>query len=215
MSRSAARFEASFYRLAPRLALATAFAMLVSLPAMNAEAQQPDNANQDKHVDIRSSAGDLHVGNDADVRDIGLPVYPGARLRHDDENKNSANVGIFTSVFGIKLVAVHYDSDDAPSKLIAYYRDKLKKFGKVLECHTSEHSGDVHVNAGNHDSTESHDSPQSKALKCEGDNTGKDVELKVGTEDNQHIVAVEPAEKGAGSSFALVYLRTRGKQGDI
>jgi hypothetical protein len=28
-------------------------------------------------------------------------------------------------------------------------------------------------------------------------------------------VAVEPAEKGTGSTFALVYLRTRGKQGDI
>jgi hypothetical protein len=215
MSRSAVRFQTNFYRLVPRLALATAFAIVLSVPGINARAQQADKGSQDKHLDIRSSAGDVHLGNDADVRDIGLPVYPGARLRHDEENKNSANVGIFTSAFGIKLVAVHYDSDDAPSKLIAYYRDKLKKYGKVLECHTSERGGDVHVNAGNTDSTESHDSPQSKMLKCEGDNTGNDVELKVGTEDNQHIVAVEPAEKGAGSTFALVYLRTRGKQGDI
>jgi hypothetical protein len=211
MSQSAVRFQGIFYRLA----LAAAFALLLSLPALNAEAQQADQGTQDKHVDIRSSAGDLHMGNDADVRDIGLPVYPGARLRRDDHDKNSANVAIFTSAFGIKLVAVHYDSDDAPAKLIAYYRDKLKKYGKVLECHSSEHSGDVHVNAGDHDSNESNDSPKSKELKCEGDNTGKDVELKVGTEDNQHIVAVEPAEKGAGSTFALVYLHTRGKQGEI
>jgi hypothetical protein len=215
MSRSAVRFQANFYRLVPGLMLAAAFIILLSLPALSAEGQQADKGSQDKHLDIRSSAGDMHLGNDADVRDIGLPVYPGARLRQDDESKNSANVGIFTSAFGIKLVAVHYDSDDAPSKLIAYYREKLKKYGKVLECHTSDHGGGVHVNAGNADSTESHDSPQSKVLKCEGDNTGKDVELKVGTEDNQRIVAVEPAEKGAGSTFALVYLRTRGKQGDI
>jgi len=39
------------------------------------------------------------------------------------------------------------------------------------------------------------------------------VELKVGTEDNQHIVAVEP--QGKGSSFALVYVQTHGKEGMI
>src|SRR6202521_1837729 len=128
MSRSA---KAIFYRLVPRLALAAAFAMLLSMPALLARAQQTDNGNQDKHLDVRSSAGDLHVGNDADVRDIGLPVYPGARLKRDDDGKNSANVGIFTAAFGMKLVVLNYDSDDSLDKVIAYYRDKLKKYGKV------------------------------------------------------------------------------------
>ena len=44
---------------------------------------------------------------------------------------------------------------------------------------------------------------------------GKTIELKAGTEDNQHVVSVEPSETGKGSTFALVYLFTRGKQGDI
>jgi hypothetical protein len=39
--------------------------------------------------------------------------------------------------------------------------------------------------------------------------------LKVGTEDNQHVVAVEPNDGHGGSTFALVYVHTRGKQGDI
>ena len=55
----------------------------------------------------------------------------------------------------------------------------------------------------------------SKELKCEGDNTGPVTELKVGTADNQHVVAIEPADGRSGSTFALVYVRTRGKQGDI
>jgi hypothetical protein len=193
-----------FYRLVP----VTAFAALLTLSASTARAQQ-DNGSDDKHLDVRSSAGDLHVGNDADVRDIGLPVYPGARLKRDDDGKNSANVGIFTAAFGMKLVVLNYDSDDSPDKVIAYYRDKLKKYGKVLECHTNEHGGDVHVNAGKNDSN------GSTAVKCEGDNTGSVIELKVGTQDRQHLVSVESSAKNSGSTFALVYVHMRGKQGDI
>jgi hypothetical protein len=37
--------------------------------------------------------------------------------------------------------------------------------------------------------------------------------LKAGTEDNQHIVSVDP--EGKGSDFAIVWVRVRGKQGDI
>jgi hypothetical protein len=51
-------------------------------------------------------------------------------------------------------------------------------------------------------------------LKCE-DNSGPVTELKVGTEDNQHVVAIEPRDASKGSTFALVYVHTRGKRGDI
>src|SRR5580658_9572556 len=209
MSRFALRFETVFCRLAPPLALAAAFAILLTLLALTAKAQQANDGGQDKHLDIRSSAGDLHVGNDADVRDTGLPVYPAARLKRNDDGKNSANIGIATAAFGMKLVVVNYDSDDSPDKLIAYYRDKLRKYGKVLECHSREHGGDIHVNSGKDDSN------GSKEVKCEGDNTGDVVELKVGTEDHQHMVSVEPSARGNGSTFALIYVHTRGKQGDI
>jgi len=168
------------------------------------------DSQHDKKLDIQSSVGDLHVGNDADVRKIGLPLYPGARLRRDnDKDRDRVNLGILTESFGMKLVVASYDSDDAPGKIIDYYRDKLKKYGKVLECHTREHGGDVHAEA---DNDESH---ESKELKCEGDNSGPVTELKVGTEDNQHLVAIEPRDKSAGSTFALVYLHLRGKRGDI
>ena len=96
-----------------------------------------------------------------------------------------------------------YESDDPPEKVIAYYKDQLKKYGNVLECHTNKHGGDVNVEKTTHDS----DGP--KDVKCEGDNHGSTVELKVGTEDNQHVVAVEP--RGKGCDFALVFVQTRGK----
>jgi hypothetical protein len=166
--------------------------------------------SQDKDVDVRSSVGDLHVGSDADARKAGLPLYPGARLKTgtSDGDSNQANLSLFTEAFGFKLVVSNYESDDAPAKIIDFYRDKLKKFGKVLECHSQKHGGDINVN------DDDKDSKGSKELKCD-QNSGPVTELKVGTQDNQHVVAIEPREAGKKSTFALVYLRARGKQGDI
>jgi len=166
--------------------------------------------DRSKSLEVQSSFGDMHLGSDADPRQVGLPVYPGARQRKHDDDRSNANLSLFTSAFGMKLVVLNYDSDDAPSKIIAFYREKLKKYGKVLECRTSRHGGDVNVE------DHSEDSQKSKELKCDGDQNGDTIELKAGTEDSQHLVAVSPAENGGkGSTFALVYLRTRGKQADI
>lgn len=108
--------NAIFYRRVSLLTCAGALAVLLCEPA---GAQQASNGNQDKHLDISSSAGDLHIGNDADVRDIGLPLYPGARLRHDDDGDNSANLAFFTASFGMKLLVANYQANDPPDKLIA------------------------------------------------------------------------------------------------
>ena len=164
------------------------------------------DSNQNKNLDIHSSVGDLHVGSDADARKIGLPLYPGARPKTNDENNNQANLSLFTEAFGMKLVVASYESDDAAAKVIDFYRDKLKKYGKVLECHSHKQGG-VDVN------DDSKDSKETKELKCE-ENSGPVTELKVGTSDNQRVVAVDPGS-GKGSTFALVYVHTRGKQGEI
>ena len=191
-------------RLFARLQLSiTVLAALLLLPTRGA-AQSTSSDDQDKNLDIQ-----LHVGKDADARKVGLPLYPGARLKHDEENQNRANFALLTGAFGMKLVVASYDSGDAPGKVIAYYREQLKRYGRVLECRSKESGGDVHANL------HTQESKDSKQLKCDGDNAGNIVELKAGTEDNQHVVSVEPSGTGKGSTFALVYVYTRGKQGDI
>jgi hypothetical protein len=188
---------------------ALAVIALVLLPACSINVKKNEDG-EDKKVDIETPVGGIHVSKDADVRDVGLAVYPGARKKQEDSSgdEKSANVNISGPGFGVKVVAVEYLSDDSPDKLIAYYRDQLKKYGSVLECHTSKHGGDVEVNKMSHP-----DRKESKKLTCDNDDGGKTVELKVGDEDNQHIVAVEP--QGKGSSFALVYVQTHGKEGMI
>jgi len=209
MSHSAAWFQTIFNRQLPQLALAAAFAMLLSLAALNAQGQQPDNGTKDPNLDVHSSVGDLHMGKDADARSAGLPLYPGAHLRPDEPDSDALNFGVLTESFGVKLVIAKYGSDDAPNKVVDFYREKLKKYGKVLECHTSEHSGSALADV------DDQKQQPSKELKCEGDNTGPVTELKVGTEDNEHVVAIEPSHTGKGTIFALVYMHSRGKQGDI
>jgi len=169
-------------------------------------AAQDKEAYSNGGFNVQSPVGDLHLGKDADAQKAGFPLYPGARPKHEKDN-DPVNFGVLTESFGFKLVVAKYESDDAPDKIIAFYRDKLKKYGKVLECHTREHGGDTH--------SEMSDDEHSKELKCEGDNSGPVTELKVGTENNQHVVAVEPGDGHNGSTFALVYLHTRGKQSDI
>jgi hypothetical protein len=186
-----------------RLMLAVAAATILVLPGCSVNVKKGENG-EDKKVDINTPLGGIHVNNDADVRDTGLPVYPGARPKKKDSadgDEKRANVDISSFGFSLKVVAVEYESDDAPGKLIAFYQDKLKRYGNVLQCHTNGKNLDYHP------------SDNSKELKCEGDGKGANVELKVGTEENQRIVSIEPEAKG--SSFALVYVHTKGKEGSI
>lgn len=167
---------------------------------------QKEKNGSDKKVDITSPMGGIHVSNDADAQDVGLAVYPGARLKPNDSSGDdkSANVNISGFGFALKVVALQYESDDPPAKVVAYYQGQLKKYGNILVCHTSSHLDvDTDLKTSDHDSHE---------LTCKG-SSGVNVELKVGSKENQHIVAVEP--EGKGSSFSLVYVRTHGKDADI
>jgi hypothetical protein len=186
---------------------------LVLISTLGIPVVAQNSGSDHNHVDIQTDSGSLHVGDDADAKKIGLPLYPGAKLKTDNENNNQANLALFTEAFGMKLLVANYASPDSPNKILDFYRDKLKRYGKVLECHTDKHGGDVDV----HDDDDKKDSKNSKSkeLKCDDNNSGPVTELKVGTEDDQHIVAVEPADSAKGSTFALVYVHTRGKRGEI
>jgi hypothetical protein len=194
------------------LSVAVVGAALVLLPGCSIRVKD-NNGDGSKKVDISTPVGGLHVDESADVRDTGLPVYPGARRKapsNDGEGK-SANVNLSTFGFGLKVVALEYESDDPPDKLLAYYQDKLKKYGNVLQCHTSSSSftvdDDVPVVGGKKGYV------VGGKLKCGDDDSGTRVELKSGTSDNQHLVSVRP--QGKGSDFAIVWVRMRGKEDEI
>jgi hypothetical protein len=186
----------------PAFVLALAFAALLALPACNVNVKK-DSEGKEKNVDIETPMGALHVAKDADVRDIGLSVYPGARKKEngDNDHDSNAHINISSSLFGLKVVAIEYLSDDPPPKLVDFYKNELKKYGSVLECHTNKDNMNATMNPN--------DSDDDSKLKCENDQSGKTIELKVGTEQNQHIVSIKPGDDGKGSDFGLVYIRMR------
>jgi hypothetical protein len=149
-----------------------------------------------KDVDIRSPFGSISVHEGSvDAKDIGLPAYPGARPtkgHNDDDDSDNANVNISSSLFGVKVVVQKFETDDSPDKVLAFYQKPMGKYGKVIQCSGSYHGFHHHGK----------DAP----VSC--DNTGGDEKaLKVGTENDQHVVAVKP--RGNGSEFTLVYVRAK------
>ncbi len=197
-------------RINRSLLITMTLAAFALLPACSVNVKDHGTDGHSK-VDISTPVGGIHVDEKADARDTGLPVYPGARpkAKSNDSDTKSANVNISTFGFGLKVVALEYESDDPPDKIVAYYRDQLKKYGNVLQCHGGGYKidDDVPMVGGKKGYV------VGEQLKCDSDDGGNKVELKAGTSDNQHIVAVEP--DGKGSNFAIVWLRIRGKEGEI
>jgi len=152
----------------------------------------------DKDVDIKTPFGSLSVHEGGtDVKDTGLTLYPGARAKKDvtDDHHGSANVNISSSLFGLKVVALKFESDDSPDKVLGFYRKDMGKYGKVADC-----TGGFTMSFHHHD--------QDADVSCDdhgGVGHEYKEELKVGTENNQRIVAVKPS--GNGSEFTLVYVR--------
>lgn len=180
-----------------KLALGGMLALLSVLPACSINANDKGQ-NGEKNVDIKSPIGDLHVSEQADIRDAGLTLYPGAKPAPKDngDDKKSANVNLSVAGFSLKVVAAEFLSDDSPDKVLAYYDKELRKYGKPIQCHGGWNNG--HTNFDNNDEI-------SKPVTCGNDGSSGSVELKVGTEGNQHVVSVKTV--GKGSRFALVYIR--------
>jgi len=184
------------------LAVGLAVAALLILPACSVNVKKGEKG-EEKKVDIETPMGGVHVNQDVDARDTGLPVYPGARPKpKQQDDDNGANVNLSFGRFGLKVVAIEFVSDDSPDKVAAFYRDKLKAYGNILECHTDNGGPNFSMRAGDKDK-------DSKELRCDN-NSGKNLELKVGTQDNQHLVNIRPQDSGKGTDFALVYVRTHG-----
>src|SRR5450432_2868576 len=115
-------------------ALGLAILSALLLPACIVNVKKEKNG-EDKQVDISTPVGGIHVSKNADARDVGVPVYPGARVKQKDSDGSdkSANVNISGLGFGLRVIALEYESDDTAAKIVAFYKDQLKQYGTVLE----------------------------------------------------------------------------------
>ena len=145
-------------------------------------------------------AGGLDIHADADARDVGLPIYPGAVKRAESGHDSGAfSFGIWGESFGFKLAVVSYRSTDNVDAVAAFYRDALAKYGPVLDC-----TG-VRGKGGSHDGKADRDKP----VTCDDDGVEPGGRLfKVGINRAQRVFKVKPS--GDGASFTLVRVELHG-----
>ncbi len=183
-----------------RIALVAAAGLALLFAVSGCDVKVKDKGGKNEKVDIETPAGSIHVNKSVDIAETGLSAYPGAKEvptgSHDNDSANVSLEG--PNGEGLHIVVLHYASDDAPDKVLGFYRDQMKKYGAVTEC-----KGDLDYNG----------SGSSRSTVCHPNGSGK-VALAVGrSEDNQRIVSVKPKDKG--SEFDVVYLRMHGESGTI
>ena len=169
---------------------------LLSLAALPLRAQDKKESS-----DKDQNGAGLIVSAKATAKEVGLPIYPGARPHKDEGEKSSdLKMGLWASTFGFKLVVLKMESNDTPEKVAAFYQKALGKYGTVLNCTNSSPAAD-----------DKDKNKSSKSLECGDDKPENGGQLfKAGTKEKQHIVGVQP--NGQGSIFQLVYVESRGEE---
>lgn len=156
------------------------------------------------NVNVATPFGGMQVKtNDAvSTEGIGLPIYPGATpitRQHGNKDDGAADVNMSFGAFKMRIKAASFHSDDSPAKITAFYRTALAKYGDIIQC-----------NHGNPVGTPTQtsqgltcDNKKNNHLTVSGSGSG-DLELKTGSQQHQHIVALD--HDGQGTKIGLVAL---------
>jgi hypothetical protein len=175
---------------AGRLTLAVVLTATLPLAACGVVVRE-DGEGHEQRVDIRSPFGHVTVETNGATADTGLPVYPGARPLLDGDQPDNANVTVGSAWFGVRVAAAKFESDDDPEAIIAFYRERMRQYGDVTECH-----GRLDFEGRR----------RNREPRCRDSFRSDDVTLGVGTSDRHRIVAVKP--RHGRTRFEVVFIQT-------
>jgi hypothetical protein len=141
-------------------------------------------------VELSTSKGDDRAANEASLKQIGLPAYPGAHVRKDSGEDSQATLGFMLGGKGFRLVALKFETAEPPAKVLAFYHRAIGRFGETLTCPGG--------------------APTASGLSCKDSAlSAGTTELQAGSKEERRIVGVESAP-GGGTRFELVYLKAKG-----
>jgi hypothetical protein len=184
--------------LESRAAVAVVVLGLLSIAALPLGAQDKKDSGKSESEMGRKSIGFI-ASEEASAKDVGLPIYPGARPHKDKSDESPAvQLGLWGGNSGFKLAVLKLESNDAPEKVAAFYRKALAKYGKVVNCGgSSETAGEKEKGNSSHE------------LGCEDQQPESgELVLKAGTKQEEHLVGIKAS--GDLTVFQLVYVETRG-----
>lgn len=188
-------------------ALAVSF-FLASTALSGCHVTSHKNGGND-NVDIGTPFGSMQVKTNDNVDTIGLGItpYPGAQMVKKDKDNGAADVNMSFGSFHLGVKAVAYTTPDDQDTVIAFYKKDLGRYGVVLECEGSRTVGQpTRTSEGLACSDGAHKSGHISWDTDDGDsnNSSDKIELRTGSKQRQHIVAVE--KKGNATKIGLVSL---------
>ncbi len=170
--------------------LRSALLMIVPLVALIGVVG-PCHADDPK--DSKGSYG-AELNESAKMSDIGLPLYPGARVQRDRSGDSPAlTMGLWLPGGSFRLVIVKLATDDKLTSVADFYRNAMSHYGAVLDCSDPGSRSDADRKG------------HKKELSCGDDKPDPGGQLyKVGTPGDQRIFAV--SQHGQEVRFHLVHL---------
>lgn len=205
----------NFWRRAGAAALMTA--MLASVGCRVDEHR--DGGHED--VKIATPFGGMSVKtNDTAVQaGVGMSVYPGATLVRkphsdkdgDEHDDGAADVNLNFGSFHLGVKALSYSTQDAPEKVLAFYRKDMARYGQVILCKDKHAVGTPSETRDGLTCSESGKHVHAQGINVDGGDDGSFGELKAGSKLHQHIVSID--EQGTGTKFGLVALDLPGHLG--
>ncbi|WP_158821482.1 hypothetical protein [Granulicella sp. S156] len=155
------------------------------------------------NVDIGTPFGSMQVKTDnkGNSATIGITTYPGAALIKSNSEKSdggSADINMNFGSFHLGVKAASYQTSDPQSKVEAFYRKDLARYGDVIACRDNNPVGQP--------------TRTSQGLTCDSkhgnhiheDDSNSGLELRTGSEQHQHIVGIEA--KDGGTKIGMVAL---------
>jgi hypothetical protein len=184
--------------------LVAALAALSLLAASGCRVETHKNGNGDNEdVKVATPFGNMQVKTDdkAVATGVGLPLYPGAVPIKKEHGKDdgAADINMSFGSFQMRIKALSFHSGDSPEKILAFYRPALAKYGDVIQCDNDRPVGTPTKTSQGLTC----DNKKSNHISVNENNSGK-YELKAGSEQHQHIVAVD--KDGDGTKLGLVAL---------
>jgi hypothetical protein len=139
------------------------------------------------------SAG-IELRPQASAAEIGLPIYPGAARRlDDDDDSNALAFSMWGGSHSFKIVVLKYASADPIDRVASFYRDALGRYGTVLDCSAPR--------------LPPAPEPDKTALRCDDARPPANARsFKVGTPDHYRIAVFKTS--GPWVNFDLVRIDT-------
>ena len=167
-----------------------------------------DGKNDD--VKIATPFGGMSVKTNGAVVEggVGLSVYPGAVQVKKENGKDdgAADINMSFGSFHLGVKAISYRTPDSADKVIDFYRKDMAHFGSVILC-----KGTTAVGTPDH-TQDGLTCDKEKGNNIHIDDDRSQQELKAGSKQHQHIVAIET--DGPNTKIGLISLDLPGHLGN-